>query len=143
MSEDVERYREAGCQALLGKPVVQSEFLAILSRFAKVRKDSEQDWLQRLEQDPQMQALKRQFGRQLPELLAELQQHFQARDWPALRFAAHSLKGSAGSMGYPEVTRLAGEVEQAVSEQPAELAGLLAELEQYIKHAQQSSEQHH
>lgn len=140
MSEDVERYRQAGCQALLGKPVVQSEFLAILSRFAKVRKDNEQDWLQRLEQDPQMQALKQQFGRQLPGLLAELQQHFQARDWPALRFAAHSLKGSAGSMGYPEVTSLAGKIEQAVSKQPAIVADLLAKLERIVNETRQSSE---
>lgn len=140
MSEDVERYRQAGCQALLGKPVVRSEFLAILSRFAKVRKDNEQDWLQRLEQDPQMQALKRQFARQLPVLLAELQTLYQASDWPGLRFAAHSLKGSAGSMGYPEATRLAGEIEQAVTAQPTAIAALLVELEQNINQAQLSSQ---
>ncbi len=62
MSEDVERYKRAGCQALLGKPVVQSEFLAILNRFANVRKNTEDEWLVRLDQDPQMQALKQQFG---------------------------------------------------------------------------------
>ncbi|WP_019675654.1 hybrid sensor histidine kinase/response regulator [Arsukibacterium perlucidum] len=140
MSEDVERYKKAGCQALLGKPVVQSEFLAILNRFAKVRKDSEQDWLQRLEQDPQMQALKRQFARQLPVLLAELQQHLRGEDWAALRFAAHSLKGSAGSMGYPQVTRLAGEIEQAVNGQPAAIAALLVEMKQYINHTQPDSQ---
>ncbi|MBV2129985.1 hybrid sensor histidine kinase/response regulator [Arsukibacterium indicum] len=140
MSEDVERYRQAGCQALLGKPVVRSEFLAILSRFAKVRKDNEQDWLQRLEQDPQMQALKRQFARQLPELLAELQRLYQAKDWPGLRFAAHSLKGSAGSMGYPQATRLAGEIEQAVTAQPTAITALLVELEQNISQAQFSSQ---
>ena len=138
MSEDVERYKSAGCQALLGKPIVQSEFLAILGRFAKVRQTSEQDWLQRLEHDPQMQALKRQFGRQLPELLAELLQHQQEANWPALRFAAHSLKGSAGSMGYPEVTRLAGELESAVTAQPDAVSELLQQMQRYIEQTLQN-----
>jgi CheY-like chemotaxis protein len=132
MSEDVERYKRAGCQALLGKPVVQSEFLAILNRFANVRKNTESEWLQRLEQDPQMQALKQQFGLQLPGLIAELKQYYQTEDWAGLRFAAHSLKGSAGSMGYPQVTKLAGEIEQAVSRHPDAITGLLQQITKYI-----------
>ena len=143
MSEDVERYKKAGCQALLGKPVVQSEFLAILNRFANVRKNTEDEWLQRLAQDPQMQALKQQFGEQLPGLLAELRQYAQTEDWAALRFAAHSLKGSAGSMGYPQVTRLAGEIEQAVTRKPTDIADLLVELTEHIEQNQLSSQAEH
>lgn len=139
MSEDVERYKKAGCQALLGKPIVQSEFLTILSRFAKVRKNSDIDWLQQLEQDPQLQALKRQFGRQLPVLLVELQQYYQTENWRALRFAAHSLKGSAGSMGYPDVTRLASDIEYAISQQPALITGLLTEMKRHIEHTHDGS----
>ncbi|KKO47115.1 histidine kinase [Arsukibacterium ikkense] len=140
MSEDVDRYKSAGCQALLGKPVVQSEFLALLSRFAHVRKNTENDWLQQLELDPQLQALKRQFGRQLPILIAELQQYWQAENWSALRFAAHSLKGSAGSMGYPDVTRIAGEIEQAVTRQPAAIAALLEQMLQHIEHSEPANQ---
>ncbi len=140
MSEDVECYKRAGCQALLGKPVVQSEFLAVLSRFAKVRKNNDNEWLQQLDQDPQLQALKRQFGRQLPVLLAELQQYWHAKNWPALRFAAHSLKGSAGSMGYPEVTRLAGEIEHVIATQPAAVEGLLLQMQQHIEQSLPTSQ---
>ncbi len=68
----------------------------------------------------------------MPGLLAELQQHFQAEDWAALRFAAHSLKGSAGSMGYPQVTLLAGEIEQAITTEPAAIATLLRQLTDHI-----------
>ena len=69
-----------------------------------------------LEQDPQMLALKQQFKAQLPALISELQQYFAAEQWRSLAYAAHSLKGSAGSMGYPELTELAGRLERAASD---------------------------
>lgn len=63
-----------------------------------------------------MQQLLQQFRSRLPALLTELEQLTAAKNWPALSFAAHSLKGSAGSMGYPELTELAGRIERAASD---------------------------
>lgn len=113
MAEDAERYKAAGCQALLGKPIVQSEFLALLSQYAKQATPSVAKLTLQLATDPAMQALIAQFRAQLPALLTQLMQYFSAKDWQKLTFAAHSLKGSAGSMGYPKLTELADQLEIA------------------------------
>jgi CheY-like chemotaxis protein len=118
MTEDTDRYRQAGCQAVLAKPVAQAEFLALLQRYgqptaAAVKASS---FSQQLAKDPAMQQLLQQFRSRLPALLTELEQLTAAKNWPALSFAAHSLKGSAGSMGYPELTELAGRLERAASD---------------------------
>ena len=118
MTEDADRYRQAGCQAVLAKPVAQAEFLALLQRYgqptaAAVKASS---FSQQLAKDPAMQHLLQQFRSRLPALLTELEQLTAAKNWPALSFAAHSLKGSAGSMGYPELTELAGRLERAASD---------------------------
>ena len=133
MSEDLERYRRAGCQGLLPKPIIQDELIAVLKRYgSKANTDAEQLALQ-LAADPQMQALKQQFTEQLPVLLAELKQYLLMQSWPELAYAAHSLKGSAGSMGYPELTALAGELERAAKQcQQPECSQLLDLMQHYI-----------
>lgn len=113
MAEDAERYRDAGCQGLLAKPVNQTELLQLLTKYGADTQIDKHLLTEQLEQDPQMQALKRQFAEQLPGLYRELEQYYLAELWPQLAFAAHSLKGSAGSMGYPELTRLSGVLESA------------------------------
>jgi len=50
-----------------------------------------------------------------------------------LAYAAHSLKGSAGSMGYPELTSLAGELERSAKQnQQPECEQLLDLMQHYI-----------
>lgn len=113
MTEDAERYKAAGCQALLGKPIVQCEFLALLNTYAKQKVYSPGELTKKLALDPAMQALLAQFRTQLPSLVEEFLQLAQIKAWSQLQFAAHSLKGSAGSMGYPKLTELAGSLEVA------------------------------
>ncbi|WP_397471868.1 Hpt domain-containing protein, partial [Rheinheimera sp.] len=53
--------------------------------------------------------------------------------WRDLAYAAHSLKGSAGSMGYPELTELAGKLERSANKQlPGESETLLGAMAQII-----------
>ncbi|GHG65358.1 hypothetical protein GCM10010919_12630 [Alishewanella longhuensis] len=125
MTENAESYKAAGCQALLGKPVVQSEFLAVLSHYAKKATPPATELARQLATDPGMQALLAQFRTQLPLLLAQLTQYASVKAWPQLAFAAHSLKGSAGSMGYPGLTTLADKLELACKERDEYNATLL------------------
>ena len=136
MTADIESYKDAGCQGLLAKPILQAELIALLAKFGKMTTASSDALQQQLEQDPQMRALKQHFTQQLPVLMAELQQLFDVTNWPALSFAAHSLKGSAGSMGYPELTTFAGELELAAKQQDSDLCQtLLQEIEKIVKFA--------
>ncbi len=137
MSEDAERYRRAGCQALLAKPVMQADLLAILARFGSKAVIKADQLEQQLAQDPQMQALKQQFTLQLPLLWQQLEAQFNRQQWSELAYAAHSLKGSAGSMGYPQITCLAGELEvSARAQQTADCAGQLQQLRLIISSTQ-------
>jgi signal transduction histidine kinase/CheY-like chemotaxis protein len=139
MSEDLERYRNSGCQGLLPKPIIQADLLAILKKYGSAMSANSEQLAQQLAADPQMQALKQQFTRQLPALLQELQQLFAAIKWAELAYAAHSLKGSAGSMGYPELTALASELERfANSKQPASCEQLLLKMQTIVERTQHS-----
>ena len=132
MSEDFERYRQAGCQSLLPKPVMQADLLSILNKYGQARVTDADNLARQLEQDPQMLALKQQFKAQLPALISELQQYFAAEQWRSLAYAAHSLKGSAGSMGYPELTELAGELERSANNQQVDSCDELLTRMQHI-----------
>ncbi|MEH8016106.1 ATP-binding protein [Rheinheimera muenzenbergensis] len=137
MSEDAERYKQAGCQALLAKPVMQADLLAVLAKFGSKTVSRAEQLEQQLAQDPQMLALKQQFTLQLPALHQQLEQHFSRQQWTELAYAAHSLKGSAGSMGYPQITVLAGELEiSARSQQAEQCAGQLMQIGVIINSAQ-------
>ncbi|CAM3769309.1 hybrid sensor histidine kinase/response regulator [Rheinheimera salexigens] len=138
MTDDIEHYKQSGCQAVLAKPIILAELTAILSRYGE-RSDRAMLSLDlQLEQDPQMKALKQHFTAQLPILFAEFEQLFAAQTWDKLSFAAHSLKGSAGSMGYPELTAFSDKLELAAQQQhSAEVAALLEQMQLIIEKAQQ------
>lgn len=134
MTEDLERYKRSGCQSLLAKPVNQKELVALLAKYTIQTAVAAYDLEQQLAQDPQMVALKRQFSTQLPQLYQELAEYFATGRWRELAFAAHSLKGSAGSMGYPELTRLSGELEVAANKQQQDACSqLLAQIQQMVQ----------
>jgi signal transduction histidine kinase/DNA-binding NarL/FixJ family response regulator len=113
MREDKERYLQAGCQALLAKPIVQKEFYEMIQHYTQKERSLEAELALRLEQDPAILALKHDFALKLPDLLAQLQQFWQQQDLAKLQYEAHSLKGCAGSMGFPGITQLAAELEMA------------------------------
>ncbi len=117
MREDKQRYLQAGCQALLAKPIVQKDFYDMIQQYTQKERSLEAELALRLEQDPAIQALKQDFAQRLPDLLAELQRFWQQQDLAKLQYEAHSLKGCAGSMGFPGITQLAAELELAARSQ--------------------------
>jgi len=117
MREDHQRYLEAGCQALLGKPIVQHDFYAMIRQYTRKDRQLEEELAAKLEQDPAIIALKQDFAERLPAQLAQLAQLQDENNLAALQYEAHSLKGCAGSMGFPEITQLAAELELSAKSQ--------------------------
>jgi HPt (histidine-containing phosphotransfer) domain-containing protein len=75
--------------------------------------------------------MRRQFEERLKASLAELGAAIAAADHAGGRSIAHMLKGSAGSFGYPRVTALAAELEQALTAgDGGRAAALLADIHQ-------------
>ncbi len=111
MREDHQRYLEAGCQALLAKPIVQRDFYTMISTYTQQQSTTEDDIAALLASDPAIIALKEDFAARLPEQIGSLLTLQQSNDFAGLQYEAHSLKGCAGSMGFPEITHLAAELE--------------------------------
>ncbi|MCH8536637.1 MAG: response regulator [Alkalimonas sp.] len=118
MSDDIERYKRSGCQFVLSKPINQQQFLTVVQSFRNdAPVEDHQELEQKLAQDPVIRALKQSFRGKLPTLLEQLQQAFEQQDWERLAFESHSLKGSAGSMDFANLTELAAELELLAHQQ--------------------------
>jgi len=62
--------------------------------------------------DASLRDLVQEFVEALPQRLEELRRAYEALDWDQLAVLAHRLKGAAGSYGYPDLSRLAAEMEE-------------------------------
>lgn len=129
MPEDVQRYLRAGCTQCVGKPINFAELgnaLAVLL--------GQQVALSPglgLAQVDGYAEIRRAFEASLGPRLAELGQQLHAGAAADAAALAHTLKGSAGSFGYPGVTAGAGAIERAAASGDtgaarAAFAGLLA-----------------
>jgi signal transduction histidine kinase/DNA-binding response OmpR family regulator len=125
MREDHQRYLQAGCQTLLAKPIVQQDFYAMIRQYSRASLTLEQELAERLAQDPAIIALKQDFTRRLPELIKQLDVYQQSHQFSQLQYEAHSLKGCAGSMGYPDITQLAASLEIAAKALDAVKCGMI------------------
>lgn len=131
MREDHQRYLAAGCQTLLAKPIVQQEFYAMIRQYSRSAISLEQELAERLAQDPAIIALKQDFSRRLPELIKQLDSYQQSQQFSQLQYEAHSLKGCAGSMGYPQITQLAASLELAAKARDVgQCARIIADMQQ-------------
>ena len=141
MSEDQSRYLKAGCQAVLSKPIVQKDFLAVIQRFCQTSTTLDDQLALQLASDPVIMQLKQDFKLGLPALLKEVQLWLSACNWSQLQYEAHSVKGSAGSMGYPQLTELMSKLELAARAADKELATQLVDEFEVLVAAEQSTEQ--
>lgn len=74
------------------------------------------------------------FIEELQRLTGELQQGFSGDDFEMVRMAAHSIKGMGGTIGLPEISVLALEIECAVKEDRLEdTEPLITALTSWIK----------
>jgi HPt (histidine-containing phosphotransfer) domain-containing protein len=64
--------------------------------------------------DPVLGQLVDLFVAEMPSQTARLIDRLEARDWEGLRRAAHQLKGSAGSYGFPVISPAAARLEDAI-----------------------------
>jgi signal transduction histidine kinase/CheY-like chemotaxis protein len=127
MSEDQSRYLKVGCQAVLSKPIVQKEFLAVIQKFCQSGDQLDEQLAEKMASDPVILQLKQDFRQKLPLVLADFQLWLQESNWSRLQYEAHSVKGSAGSMGYPELTELMSGLELAAQQQDLLLVTQLVE----------------
>lgn len=143
MSEDQSRYLKAGCQAVLSKPIVQKDFLAVIQKFCQSTSPLDEQLAAQMASDPVILQLKKDFKQELPALLKEFQLWLATSNWSCLQYEAHSVKGSAGSMGYPQLTALMSKLELAAQAADMELATqLINEFIALVAEEQETESEH-
>ncbi len=123
MMEDRERYRIAGADDFLSKPVSQPAFYAMLRTYLKPATTSSNA----APSDVNFQDLVRRFVARLPKMRDEINQALAKGDLKVVNSVAHKLKGLGGSFGFPEITRVAADVEQLSEGHSSDLRSDLAD----------------
>ena len=113
MKSDVRRYRAAGCTDVLAKPIDREAFYDVVERLLGHSLAGAALMVQ-----PDLQAtldaLRDEFLAGLPSHLERLAKALGDGDWPAAQSVAHTIKGTAGSFGFPALTDVAGLAELAI-----------------------------
>ena len=123
LAEDAQRYRAAGFDDCLSKPIDAARFDAMLSRLLPVAEETAEVPVVPVD----MTLLVQRFLSGLPDSVSDIRAALIRADWPALALEAHKLRGTAGSFGFPEVSDAAAEIETLVHEAPADRTRLAIE----------------
>lgn len=123
--------RVAGCNGFLTKPIVREQFYRALSGYlvqADVAEPSP------VTDSAEYRALVRRFVQSLPTRVAHMQTMVEQLQWEQLGSEAHQLKGSAGGLGYPDLGKIAAEIEAQVSTRKyMEIPGIMDKLASLVR----------
>lgn len=98
---------EAGCDGVLNKPIDHTHLQALLERFLQRRTGT----AAAPDEDDDIERLVPQFLAGLAGRRDRMEAAWSGADTETLKSEAHQIKGTAGAMGYPLMTRQAGIVE--------------------------------
>ncbi|RBP29746.1 PAS domain S-box-containing protein [Marinobacter pelagius] len=113
--QETDALLEAGCDGVLNKPIDQSRLETILGRYLASRGRE----AQKHDEDREIAALVARFLEGLAQRKRVMDDALANRQSDTLRTEAHQIKGTAGAMGYPAMTRQAGILE-AILKEPGE-----------------------
>jgi signal transduction histidine kinase/DNA-binding NarL/FixJ family response regulator len=111
MAEDLRRYAGAGCDSTVGKPVNVAEFVQTLERL--LGSGAADDVVGSFEELDGYREIQESFQASLEERFDALAASVAHERWGDVAALAHALKGSAGTFGFPGVTRTAAQLEDA------------------------------
>ncbi|WP_417512785.1 response regulator [Marinobacter sp.] len=136
--QGINALRDAGCDEVLDKPVDEQRLQALLERFLTSVPQVETG----VDSDEDIDRLAARFLSGLGERRQRMNQALAGSDQAVLETETHQIKGSAGAMGYPAMTRQAGIVEALVkvtSPQWNQVRTELAILDEMIEREQTQS----
>jgi signal transduction histidine kinase/CheY-like chemotaxis protein len=131
--EDKERCFSAGCNDFATKPVTHDRLYKILSKYLDVAEEQQQIspiMSTLIEKEPDYIDLVQAFIKKLPHSLAVIKEAVLSENWSELKSCVHDLKGVGASIGYPQISDIAGQVEfQMLNHNVDKIDGLIGQLE--------------
>ena len=137
--QEIDALLEAGCDGVLNKPIDEGHLNAVLSRYLT----SDRPAVESLDSQAEIDELVSRFLDSLGQRQRDMNRALEQRDRDTLRVEAHQIKGTAGAMGYPAMTRQAGALEALVKTEVSDWAPVrsqLAVLNEMIDRALTASE---
>ena len=104
------KFNQAGCNDFLCKPVEQDRLQQVLAEYLQTITAEEAEALKIADRSQQLEVsdeLRQVFLEGTVERQKDIRTALQQEAWEDLRLAAHNIKGSAATFGYPELTDLA------------------------------------
>jgi len=132
-----EKCLAAGANDYLVKPIDLTLFYEVLNRYLAGADTGEGDlgkYNDYYSSDGYRELVER-FRQNLPHLVAEISEAVHLHDWNQVQLKSHDLKGIGGTMGYPELTEVAGRLNIQVKKKNYNQAEQTsAELESRYRH---------
>jgi len=111
----------AGCNGVVEKPIKLDQLYKEVSKHLESSSNitaedgSDSPW-----NDPDIKPIVQQFVRGIPKRITSMKTSLSESDWSGLRGQAHQIKGTAGSLGFPDLTKRATSLEMALKKDETE-----------------------
>ncbi|AWB66773.1 hybrid sensor histidine kinase/response regulator [Saccharobesus litoralis] len=139
MKDDIAQYEANGCNHTVAKPIDQQslfEAMQIVLQENQAHLSSLTEFENVIQNSQEYASISATFLDNLPSSLQAITSAFSYRDWTQLAANAHSLKGSAGCFGYPQLTELAAQIEKQTKNEELGHAEKIATLQPLIEQLQ-------
>lgn len=134
MKSDYDMCIEAGCDGFLTKPINKEKLFQTVYKYLEI--DDEINVEKFEKRSRKMQELIIKFINALPTKLDNVEKLKDEKKWNDVRAELHKIKGVGTSMGYPNVTDIAAELEQeAIKENEIEVEKLLLKMKEICEQA--------
>ncbi len=146
--EDVGALLEAGCDDFIAKPIHRDRLYELLARHLRSPANRGVDTTlplvsALLAEEPEMLDLFVAFAGSLPGTARDIRDAFEQRDAQLLKRRIHTLKGSAGNFGYPDLFRLCQILEfELAKENEQGIAGMMDNLDRLVTRIQAGMREH-
>jgi PAS domain S-box-containing protein len=132
-TEDVQASQEAGCDSHVPKPISKAKLLATIEQYAGVPKTTQ---ALNIDIPEGMEAAAKRYINSRRNEVTRLSQLADIQDFQQLRVLGHNMKGTGTSYGFPELTRLGTQIEEASLKADVHaLSAALARLNTYVNAA--------
>lgn len=138
-TQALEEAIDAGFNEHLTKPIDKPKFYQLLTKYLPPSDSPVVEDDINLMEDSEIKAIRANFIRRTPSLLAQLKIDINTKDWQHANVLVHTFKGTCGSLGFKGLYTITNSLEQALKQpNPANMepiAKLLNQLEQAIAQA--------
>lgn len=143
-SDDKARCLEAGANEFVTKPIVRQALFETTGRYLENREAAAHEpiYSALIHEEPKFEDLLYNFIDSLRNMQQKIIDTFRNNEFYALAQVVHDLKGTAGGFGYPDLTRLAGDIEASIKEKDLDtIEGLLEKLNEMCERIYRGAQQ--